>query len=1288
MFDIRYVGYPEGLSNERVFSIVQDDKDAVWIATKIGVDRYNGTVVKSYILQGSDNYGDMAGRRVYLLYDKKYGVWAYDNVGRIFKYSKEHDSFEQMVYLGESMSDLILNNIFIDEKGNFWLGLNKGLFKREKNGAITHIVKDIYVNRIISDGESLFVGSSNSLLKVDADGKAIETIHQGEDVQSMLYDKERATLWFGTFNSGIFSIEMRSKKLYQLKSIYSDIKKPVRALTAYDKNSIIAGIDGGGVFAIDKSQKEINLLMNTQEKRTNIYLRGNGVYAVMKDRQDNLWIGSYTGGISIAIRLRYPISTLVHEKGNQHSPANNNVNDILQISGSVVWYATDSGISICNSETNSWRHLLKGSVAITLSHLGNEVWVGTYGDGVYILDRDGNIKRHLTKQQNSLYTNYIYSIVSDMESDIWLGGLDGALMRVEKGNRKMHKYDINWVQSIHPVSKNRVAVATVNGFYIINKTTGEIKHLSSSQEYYNLNASAYIVSMLFNSDGTVWLATEGGGINLYDTEKGLLKVISTKDGLPSNDVYSLQYDYKGRLWASTGKGLAVIDNNKVSSLNYIGDIDKEYNKSSFCLMDDGKFAYGSTNGVVMISPDAITPTDYNAPLNFTDITIEYPDEQQKMIKSPIIREMLDKGSVELNYEENSFQISFESINYRYQRDIVYQYILEGYEKSWSKPSPGGVVRYSNITPGLYKFKVRSIRRSDGHSISERAVTIEVSQPWWRSLWACAGYICIFAYMVFMFLRFKNNQMQKRHDEDKIRFFINTAHDIRTPVTLIMSPLEDLCKVDSLPQSVMYRLKLAHSNTRKLYELITKLLEFERVDTYRENLKLISIGLNDMLLEEIAAFQPVCDKKQLHLSLSLPDNEVYITSDRSMLSILLDNLISNACKYTQSNGCVKVSLSCNNRKAVISVEDSGIGIPKREQKMIFNGVFRAENVGNSKEIGTGFGLLQVKRIVKMLNGEIKFESEENKGTKFTITFKRVDEKPQATDRVTIIKKENEDITPTFANENSIYHADTDTILIVEDNDALRYYLKKSFENEYNVVDAADGEEAIEYLKENYPDIILSDVMMPGIQGDDLCNMVKQNPETAGIPFVLLTAKSNHEAVVEGLKKGADDYIAKPFSSELLKLKIRTLIENRKRQRQYYMKSVLNQIDNSSYPDESEEPGHIEGMKEGELTESDHKFLMDATEIIIKNIADSEFNITQLCYEMAMSRTLFYGRVKSLTGKAPQEFIRLIRLQRAADLLNSGKSVQEVADETGFINAKYFSFIFKKQYGIQPSKFRKE
>lgn len=375
-------------------------------------------------------------------------------------------------------------------------------------------------------------------------------------------------------------MNLDTSKVLALEGQGSTFLHPIRAITDYDVHTILIGVDGGGVYAIDKDTKKARLLMNTKDD-TDTYLRGNGVYAVTRDDQGNIWIGSYTGGVSVAILLKHPISILAHEKGNTHSLISNNVNDIEENPDGNQWFATDDGISIRNTLSGTWKHVLKEIVTISLCTSGNgNVWVGTYGDGVYLLDNNGRVLRHLTKQQGQLTTNYIFSVRQDMEGDLWIGGLDGCLIMFEKEKGSRRSFDVNWVQSIEPIDRNRVAVATVNGFFLVDKHTGNIQHYANSQEFHNQNVSAYIISMLFNDDGTVWLGTEGGGLNLYDMKNRTVKTFTVQEGLPSNDIYSLQRDDKKRLWVSTGKGIALIDSLRVSNLNYAGNIDKEYNKSS------------------------------------------------------------------------------------------------------------------------------------------------------------------------------------------------------------------------------------------------------------------------------------------------------------------------------------------------------------------------------------------------------------------------------------------------------------------------------------------------------------------------------------------------------------------------------------------------------------------------------------------------------------------------------------------------------------------------------------
>ncbi len=443
-------------------------------------------------------------------------------------------------------------------------------------------------------------------------------------------------------------------------------------------------------------------------------------------------------------------------------------------------------------------------------------------------------------------------------------------------------------------------------------------------------------------------------------------------------------------------------------------------------------------------------------------------------------------------------------------------------------------------------------------------------------------------------------------------------------------------------------------------------------------------------EELSCFNNVGEKRGITLHLQVPDEQVVVSADRHLLELMLDNLMSNACKYTNQGGKVEVSLTANKSKAVIRITDNGIGIPEKEQKNIFTNVYRAENARASQETGNGFGLLQVKRIVEMLNGNIGFTSKENAGTTFTISFKRIYDEPVIHWNPNNLNEALNEIRIPSPVVSAVSESKDETLLIVEDNDDLRNYLTATFSVEYNVVSTISAEDALRFLENHYPDIIISDVMMPGLQGDELCSMIKNNPDTAGIPVILLTAKTTHDAIVNGIEKGADDYIAKPFSLDILKSKVRGMLHNRKRIREYLMRLALmgaegDVVEVKTIPQIVEEPTLTEGNRTSEMPASDKAFVDKAVDIIIANMSNTEFDIEHLCREMAMSRTLFFGRLKSLTGKAPQEFIRILKLERAAELLKQNMPVAEVAVVTGFANSKYFSTIFKKHFGVSPSKF---
>ncbi len=1279
-----------GLSSQKVYSLAEDSSGAIWISTKSGVDRYNGRILKNYPLESNSFYGDRAGR-IIRLYLNNGNLYAYESSGKVHKYSPVYDSFVLTSNLSDlSHGDVVLNKMLVNSDGSILYATNDGLFKYVSDNDYRPILPGAVVNDIIIAKGYLFAATSSGL-KIMHNDHAVKDVGllKETNIQSLYFDDGNDALYIGAFNKGLYKLDLSDFSVDQIHAENSLLQKPIRSIVNLSPEQLAIGIDGSGVLAYNTRDNSLTALVNT-ELAPEFSFTGNGIYALLNDGNGNLWIGSYTGGVTMVSLSPSPVQIITHFKDNHNSLVNNDVNYIIESSDGNIWYATDRGISIYNPRTGLWRNSLSGIVVVSLCEDGHgNILAGCYGDGVYRLDMSGNIKCHWTQNEGALSSNYIFAIQTDNRGKIWVGSPHGLLASLNSDGSLCHRFEINGVMSINVIDNKSIGVATGNGFYIIDADTNSYNWYANFQEQSERDISAYIIPMMFTTDSTVWLGTEGGGLNLYDYKnRKIIREIKMSDGLPSNDIYGLVRDDKGRLWASTGNGLAIISDSAVSSLNFISGIAREYNKSSILRVSNGDLIFGSTAGAVRLLPDKISVAEYSAPLRISRFSIDGISEEVSAKIQPELFEMLQNREIVLSASQNSFDVDFEAINIGYRNDIAYQYILEGYDHDWSEMTMNGTARFPNVPPGSYTLKIKALRKSDGRALDEVTIGITVKEPWWNTIWARICYLAILAFVIYFIIRYKWYQLRKEHDEDKIRFFINTAHDIRTPLSLVMSPIEELKAQDGLSDKAQYLLGVAGANIRKLNAVTAQLLDFEKIDSRKAKVNIEPINLNYLLSEELSCFSNVGEKRGISLCLNVPDEQVVISADRHLLELMLDNLMSNACKYTNRGGNVEVSLTASKSKATIKVSDTGIGIPEKEQKNIFTNIYRAENARASQETGNGFGLLQVKRIVELLNGNISFTSKENAGTTFTISFKRIYDEPVIHWNPNNLNEALNEIRIPSHVVSAVSEKKDETLLIVEDNDDLRNYLTATFSAEYNVVSTISAEDALRFLENHYPDIIISDVMMPGIQGDELCSIIKNNPDTAGIPVIMLTAKTTHDAIVSGIEKGADDYIAKPFSLDILKSKVRGMLHNRKRIREYLMRLALMRAegeDVEAKTNTSTEEEHAEDNQISEMPASDRVFVDNVVDIIIANMSNSEFDIEHLCREMAMSRTLFFGRLKSVTGKAPQEFIRFLKLERAAELLKQKTPVAEVAVMTGFANSKYFSTVFKKHFGVSPSRF---
>lgn len=497
--------------------------------------------------------------------------------------------------------------------------------------------------------------------------------------------------------------------------------------------------------------------------------------------------------------------------------------------------------------------------------------------------------------------------------------------------------------------------------------------------------------------------------------------------------------------------------------------------------------------------------------------------------------------------------------------------------------------------------------------------------------------------------------------------------------------------------------MALRNGDKLLRMVTELLDFQKIAVAKTQVRLQKVELSVLLRQQVEKFQMSAQEKHISLRLATCGQHIFST-DLSMMDLIFENLLSNAVKYTQVGGTITVSASLDEvgKQVCIQVSDTGIGIPKTEAKHIFQSFFRASNAVNSQEMGSGLGLMLTRQLVQKLGGKLTFESEEGKGTAFLVVLPDNGNADVSVSSKPASLPETSDTSVSADEKIKSEESLKDTLLFVDDNEDLRQYIRMAFADQYHVVDVESGEAALKYLSENGEcDIVVSDVMMPGMQGDELCRRIKENKETSWLPVILLTAKAGRGFMIEGLDLGADDYIAKPFDSAILASKIASMLKNRRRLSQYYMEQSLAIVrgENSGQsspmnllPSEpslpsvaSDETNKSSDEKEPDLDPMDQAFVEKATRFVLDNLSDTGFTIDRLCREMAMSRTLFYGKLKTLTGQGPQDFMRLIRLEQAAQYLKQGDSVLDVSMKTGFVNVKYFSTVFKKHFGVSPSKY---
>lgn len=1268
-------GTEEGLNSLRVFSIATDKSGAIWMGTLDGINRFNGRSMKSYQLGTNQKLSDASGSTTMLAISPNNSLYAYNNVGQIYKYNLLTDQFELWLDLAEHIyMGLILQHLLIDSQEQLWIGLSTGLYCCRFGEMPQLIDSENHVTYITELPQGIATGSTCGLRIYSKDRVLLHKLCPGTYVQSLLVPSGSDTLLIGTFNSGIKSVNLNSWQ-EQATGAVTLPHTPIRSMIEMTPSTILLGFDGDGVYTYNYLTGETEPLFT----RANRMLAAMGVYSLCLDYEDNIWIGTYTGGAFLMMPEETTTTLLRHHKGEEPSLADDNVNAFCEQRNGELWIATDDGINIYNPQNNRCRQILAGNVVLSISiDSQDNIAAGTYGNGVFLLNSQGEILHHYLSDNSSLPSDYLSTVLFDTDGDLWIGTMENQLLQLECSTRQWKLHNVIKVRCIAQKDAHTIAVGTVDGLVLINKQTGTSTHLFKSTDNKGEDFNAFIQSIVFVDDEQVWLGTDGGGLYLYNLQTAEKKAFSTEQRLPSNRVSALLIDHSNMLWITTDHGLACLPpqpSMQIYNQNFEQVMSRFYNRSAATLLADGRIALGSTTGVLIFKPH-ISLTSYQSPsLQLTDFRIDNIDARESAGMRPELMQMLADSTIILSYRHNSFTMGFESVSFRYQEDIAYEYMLQGFDRNWNKLGNNEQLRYTNVSPGRYRLCIRSYSLNSGLILSSRTTCITICQPWWNTWWAWILYIMTLWGIIGAVIKSKQQQLVRHYMNEKIAFFVSIAHDIRTPLTLVKAPLDELRHDSTLHEDAVRSIGLAHSNLKKLLDILSQLLDFERIDHSSMKPQIEAVPLKQITDNLLTIFQPLCQQQQKTLQTSNIDCQLGVWADTKLLNRILTNLLSNALKYTPAGGKISIRAKAEADKVKIIVSDTGIGISPKEQKKLFTSFFRASNAISSGTPGIGLGLLQAKRLATLLKGDIKVSSVVNQGSEFTLILNKATITNSAASVATPAMER-----PVTMEAPILCDSDKDTLLIVEDNDELRLYMRRIFEPIYCVIDKSNAQEALEYMETQYPSLVLSDIMMPGMQGDEMCNRIKSNPATSGIPVILLTAKTFRTSIIEGLHKGADDYIAKPFDIDILKAKIQTQIENRKRLRQYYTQIALRHDLPTSKTIEE-----MPTIQSSMPNSADSAFVEKATQIVKENISNFEFDIDQLCRDMAMCRTLFHERLKALTGHTPQDFIRIIRLEQAAALLQQGIPVTDVSIQTGFVNSKYFSTLFKKYFGVQPSRY---
>ncbi len=1296
----------DGLPVNEVFTISQDSTGLIWMGTNNGIVCYDGYEMKVF-RQGDSKNSPLPGNQITsIVHDKNLGFWLGSYEGLVW-FDTQTNTMKQ-VNLGQPRE---IRCLLLQGDSLLWAGSANGLiclkthdgsytiYNDQNSNLGSNIVRSLYVD----SGHNLWIGTFNGLNRLSPDGKMdlldLKGKYKPELKNNLVLEiqpysaNNDSLLWIGT-ETGLVLLDRISLKTSVYHSGNTGFgNEVVKCIYPLENGQLYFGTDFGFYFFDSRSGKfEVSL----HDPFNNYSLTNNVVWDIFSDRAGLLWLATANGISRLNTHHdRFRFTPVIQKIGNEQ--IGNQVNDLYCDPDQTLWLATKSGVFALftdgnnlsfSNDPNSKHPLVFNNInTIGGDYLGR-IWIGSAG-GINVWDTEQNKMYTITASFNlnrGLRSNYISAFISPEDGSFWVSTWGGGLYKAKGNFENVDEISFEYIADFNTnilSSGEAIWLENKNKVYRIDLSTLQINELKQLNE---IVGKRNINSLLITSKGELWVGLTKQLLmwNTQSEKSEIFNIIQGEEDIINN----LTEDHQGNIWGSTLTSIFCFSPS-TSQTDFFpmskGIPLDVFLEQSFSRSHSGEISFGGNDGFISFLPSEIKknlfcPKTIITGIKINNKPIEKVNELKGKNRSDKLITYADK--IVLKYNQNSVSFSFSALHFGDPGRNLYAYQLEGYDDNWNYTSGfRNLATYSNLPPDRYLFKVKGSNNEGVWFDNEASLILVVKPPFWASAWAIALYLVVFQLVITMlFITYRNKvrykaeinaiTLEKEKNEELVRakqqFFTNISHEFRTPLNLIIGPVQTLLTKHQFNNDIRSMLQLVSKNSRRLLSLVNQLMDIRKIENQSLELNLQPISIRTFMHDQYELFSDMAVNQQVEFLIEQPSSDFTVISDPDKLESIVQNLLSNAFKFTPAKGRIELKLEFPGEELMrLSVSDSGSGIAPEDQPYVFNRYYQGNNAKQLNK-GYGIGLNLVKEYCEILRGKIGFESQPGSGTVFYV------ELPVQTGNIIPLNLKSQKLSvpigkKTTWSDLSSSHS-MPSILIADDHYEMLQYLELNLAGKYHVLSVSNGKEAINILEKYKIDLIISDVMMPVLDGFMLCNKIKSNPKYSGIPIILLTAATLTDKQIEGFRSGADDYLVKPFNPDVLEARIESLLY-RNRKVEEYIKQQL-----------------IVGNQEIKVESHDEKLLQETIQYINEHLSDPEINIDRMCKAIGVSHSSLYRKIKQQTGLSLNELIRQVKIKRAAHLLKNKKlTIAEIMDETGFTNHSYFAKCFRKEFGLSPREY---